>query len=427
MSITIQLPRPHPGQERIRSEARRFNVANCGRRFGKSVVGTTAICEAAIDGRPAAYFEPTYKMLTEAWRHVRDTLRPVTREVSEQERTLRLITGGSVEFWSLDNIDSCRGRKYGRVVIDEAAMVRDLQEAWEAVIRPTLTDLRGDAWFLSTPKGRNYFWELHSRGGDTDHPDYAAWTMPTTANPFIDPAEVEAARLELPERVFRQEFLAEFIEDAGGVFRGVHDVIDTGRSENEQAQPGAFYSVGIDLARLEDFTVLSVLDSSGRQVYHERFNRISWERQIAAIVRVVKAFNARVVIDSTGVGDPVTETLRKACWEAGASVDIEEFRFSSVTKEQVINRLAIDIEQRAVRLMDIPTQTHELLAYEYELTTGGNVRMNAPAGQHDDCVISLALANWGRSKLGGISFFDPARVIIDCDEEAAWRSVSSRY
>lgn len=352
-------------------------------------------------------------MLVEVWPAIKTILAPITAKVSEQDHMVRLITGGSVKCWSLDNVDSCRGNKYKRVGIDEAAMIRGLQEAWEAVIRPTLTDLKGDAWFLSTPKGRNYFWELWSRGQSADFPDYASWTMPTTANPYIDPLEVESARLELPETIYSQEYLAAFVENAAGVFRRVQEVIDKGRSANEPATSGTDYSLGVDLARLEDFTVLTVMDASGKQVYHERFNHISWERQIAAIVAVAKAFESRIVIDSTGVGDPVVESLRAALNDENVGVSIEEYRFTQTSKEQIVNRLAIDIEQQHIRLMDIPTQTHELLAYEYEMTAGGHLRMNAPAGQHDDCVISLALSNHGRGCLGSVQFFDPLSRIDD--------------
>jgi phage FluMu gp28-like protein len=374
--------------------SRRFNVVACGRRFGKTLLGLDRLVEAALAGRPVAWFSPTYRMMAEVWRDLRQTLAPVAERVNVQEHRLELLTGGVIDLWSLDTPDVARGRKYARVVVDEAAMVRDLAEAWEAVIRPTLADYRGDAWFLSTPRGLGYFWQMFARGEDPAQPDWVAWRMPTVANPFIPPDEVEAARDMLPERVFAQEFLAEFLEDQGSVFRNVAACVDPGRSAADPPIGHRRYVMGVDLARVSDFTVLAVLDESGRQVYFERFNQISWERQVGAIERAAREYRARVYLDSTGVGDPIFEALRKR------GLDVAGYQLTNASKEALIDALAMRLESGSLRLMDVPAQANELLAYQYELTPSRNVRMNAPPGMHDDCVIALALAAHGLSARG---------------------------
>ena len=128
-----------------------------GRRFGKSTLGEDRIIHPALDGYPTAWFSPTYKMLSEIWRDLQVRLRHVTKYTNMQERRIELVTGGSIEMWSLDKPDVARGRKYKRVVIDEASIIRGLDDAWQAVIRPTLADFRGDAYLLGTPKGDNFF------------------------------------------------------------------------------------------------------------------------------------------------------------------------------------------------------------------------------------------------------------------------------
>ena len=328
-------------------------------------------------------------MLSEQWRVLVNRLAPVTKDKSEQEKRLELITGGIVRCWSLDNPDSVRGQKCARAVMDEACLVLKLEEAWNNCVRPTLTDLLGDAVFLSTPRGRDFFWQLYNRGQDAEYPEWMSWQFPTISNPYIDPSEVEAARVDTPEIVFRQEYLAEFIEDGSGVFRNVEASVDIGRVTNIQPFEGMIYYMGVDLARVQDFTVLNVVDQNGMQVYHERFNQISWERQIAAIVTCAKRYNAKVFVDSTGLGDPIFERLRNA------GLRVSGFSLNMHSKEDLINNLAMMIEQGRIRLMDIKAQTNELLAYEYELTPSKNIRMNAPSGMHDDCVIALALAIWG--------------------------------
>jgi phage terminase large subunit-like protein len=397
-TVTVTLPRPHPGQLTILREAKRYNVVACGRRFGKTTLGLHRLTGPALAGQPVAWFAPTFKYLAEAWRDFKRVLRPVISRTNETERRIELVTGGVLDFWSLEDPDAGRSRKYKRVAIDEAAKVKRLEHAWNEAIRATLTDLKGDADFYSTPKGRNFFWRGFTWGEDGANDDWACWRFPTVDNPYIDPAEVEAARRQLPERVFRQEYLAEFLDEAGGVFRRVSESIDRGRTSNlVKGDSKEQYSAGLDLARLEDFTVITIVDSTGKQVYFERFNQISWERQIGAVVAAVKPFNAVVYVDSTGVGDPIFERL------LNAGVQAQPYQFTNASKGRLIDQLAMQLEQGKLRLMDIPEQENELVAYAYELTAARNVRMGAPEGMHDDTVIALALASWAAAGAGTYS------------------------
>jgi hypothetical protein len=149
------------------------------------------------------------------------TLQPVIGRVNQQERRLELHGGGVIEMWSLDSPDSGRGRAYAVAVVDECALVQNLDQAWQQTIRPMLTDLRGDAWFLSTPKGMNYFKALFDRGQDSTRGEWISWQMATGENPHIDPEEIEAARLDMTESAFNQEYLALFVNWEGSVFRRV--------------------------------------------------------------------------------------------------------------------------------------------------------------------------------------------------------------
>lgn len=124
---------------------------------------------------------------------------------NQQEWRIELRGGGVVEMWSLDSPDSGRGRSYAVAVVDECAMVSDLEAAWQRTIRPMLTDHLGGAWFLSTPKGMNYFKTLFDRGQDPEQKEWSSWQMPTAANPFLAAEEIESARLDLTEASFNQE------------------------------------------------------------------------------------------------------------------------------------------------------------------------------------------------------------------------------
>lgn len=196
-------------------EAGRYNVVACGRRWGKSILGVNLACETALAGYPAGWFAPEYRLLREAWRELKAALAPIAR-FNEAERRIDLETGGFIECWAFDrNPNAGRSRRYKRAVVDEAAHCRDLESIWAKAIRATLTDFKGDAWFLSSPNGKNGFARLFERGRRRDG-KWRAWQMSTYTNPFIDPSEVDEAKLDLDEWAFRQEYLAEFLDENDG-------------------------------------------------------------------------------------------------------------------------------------------------------------------------------------------------------------------
>ncbi|MEI7590567.1 MAG: terminase family protein, partial [Deltaproteobacteria bacterium] len=219
----LSFSRMHPAQKEMRDNAKRFNVCCLGRRTGKTYFGLDTLIvdsRGALEGFPVAWFAPSYKYLDEVFRNAKSMLWPVKQRIDAQQHRIELIGGGSIDFWSMDDDDPARGRKYSIVIIDEADMTRRLIDKWQRAIRPTLIDYRGSAWFFSTPRGIQDFHKLFQKGvvgSDSYDADWISWQMPSTVNPFLDPAEIEAARLELPQLVFNQEILAQFVDFGGTV------------------------------------------------------------------------------------------------------------------------------------------------------------------------------------------------------------------
>lgn len=382
--LTIKLIKPHPAQAQIINHPARFKVVSCGRRFGKTELLKDLIINPALETRGEyGVFMPTYKMLREFWDSLKNTLAPVVSKVSEQEKRLELITGSVIDGWSLDSADSIRGRKYRRVVIDEAAMIPNLQYAWENVVFPTLTDYAGSAIFASTPKGRGYFYQLYQLGLDPLKPDWQAFTFPTSSNPRISPDELAIARDTIPALAWQQEYEAQFVEDGAMVFRGVRGTV-----QPQPPQPHHNYVMGVDWGRVHDFTVLVVIDEGTRQmVALDRFNQVDWELQRGRLATLANLYKPRVILaESNSIGEPNIEILQKQGYK------IKPFQTTQASKAQVIDGLALAIEQGRLSLLDDPVLLNELMSYEMERTTGGQFRYSAPQGGHDDTVIALALA-----------------------------------
>lgn len=312
----ISLPRRHEGQATIVSESTRFNVLACGRRFGKTTLGLDLTSDPIIEGKPVGWFSPTYPMMLEVWREASRLFRPISTKLNAQERRIETVTGGVLEFWSLTDPDSVRGRKYARAILDEAAMVRDLTRAWNEAIRPTLADMEGDAWFLSTPKGLTDFHDLFRRGQE-GLDGWTSWQMPTWTNPHIPRAEIDAMRQELPPRVFSQEVEAEFMADVEGAL-WTYDNIDRHRVTHGDSPPemrrvvigvdpagGGGDEIGIVCAGVGTDGHAYVLDDASMMGSPN-----AWATAVANLY--VRRFADRVVAEKNYGGDMVEHTLRTA-------------------------------------------------------------------------------------------------------------------
>lgn len=372
-------------------------MVDVGRRAGKTVLGLNRCADPAVMCLPVGWFSPTYKMLIEVWREAVRMFSPITARRSVQDRRLELTTGGVLEFWSLDDPNVARGRKYRRVIIDEAAMITNLMDAWQYAIRPTLTDLSGDAWFLSTPRGRNAFWQMWQWGKDVAQPEWQSWQMPSSVNPNLAQSELDELQRTLSERAYRQEILAEFIEDGAGVFRWVRAAATA--SPQFARMMDHTYIFGVDWARSEDFTVIVVFDVTTQAVVAlDRFNQIDYSIQVGRVQALAEKFKPlAIVAETNSIGVPVIEQLRRQ------GLPVVGFTTTSASKQIAIDALALAFERRQISLLPDETMIAELEAYSAERLAGGSIRYSAPSGLHDDTVMALAMA-WHGASTNGSSF-----------------------
>jgi hypothetical protein len=344
----------------------------------------------------------------EAGRHSTQNVR------SESPFLRRCYRKTRIWFLSADNAEAIRGYGFNGLVIDEAASIPE--DVWHYVLRPTISQTLGWAIFVSTPKGRNWFYDLFTRGLDPFEKDYASFTFPSNASPYFPAEEWEEARRTLPDDVFRQEYMAEFLEDSAGVFRGIDACLIPPGAPSPP--PAGSVVIGCDVAKHTDWTVLIAMElKTGRCLEIERFNLLDWPIQKERIAGFARKRRGRLILDATGVGDPIYDDLRRVVPE------IEGFKFTAQSKSEIVQRLSVAIEQRQVswpgnRLpigsqvgQGVPAEPHpptvncalqtgnwevltnELKRYEYRIGPGGQTSYGAPSGHHDDCVMALALAN----------------------------------
>jgi hypothetical protein len=386
--IRVALPTPHPAQQQVIDEAARFNVVACGRRFGKSTLGLNRLIACALEGKPTAWASPTYRQMSETWNLLKHILAGIIVDRSEQEHQLVLRGGGSVDLWSLEDADTVRGRAYALIVVDEAALVSRLEQAWEQVLRPCLTDYSGAAWFLSTPKSLNYFYTLFRRGQDASGGGaWKSWQFPTAANPHLPADEIADAERELPERVYQQEYQARFIEMAGAVFRRVVEAVTPLRAP--VPVPKHRHVIGCDWGRTSDATVFIVCDVTDRRIVAvDRFQKVEYHLQLERLRVLVEKFHPSVVVaEKNAIGDPLVEQLERD------GLPVYPFLSTNESKRAAIEGLVLAFERGAIT--DIPemrTVVHELLAYTAQPLPSGLLRYAAPEGQHDDTVVALMLA-----------------------------------
>lgn len=408
---------PHPGgQQAILDSTARFRTLAAGRRWGKTKVAAHEIVRRARKKDQMIWWiANTYKNVSRGYREVVNQLPPSwlakpAPAYTSTTKILQLKNGTMIEFYSGGSPDSLAGEGVDFVVVDEAALIPD--NVWQQLIRPTLMDTGGEAFIISTPRGHNWFWQMWKLGQE-GRAGYESWRFRQTDNPYVPAAETQSAKEELPTIIFRQEIMAEFLAAGASIF-GL-GLEREGAIVDDIVEPRGNIFVGIDLAKKQDFTVITAdRESDGMPCYFERFQDLDWPTQqnriayaIAELEDAPGVESVTAMIDSTGLGDVVYDNL------IAAGVDVTPVQFTSQSKEQMARLLAADMEHGRARILS--DMQEEFGSYEFTLTPSGRYQFEAASG-HDDMVAAKMLAHWGRVHEGGQ---DIEIVTIDRDDPAA--------
>lgn len=397
----------------IPEDKTKYKVVVAHRKSGKTVMALMYLfmlaykCKDAVSGAMRVprftYIGPTYKQAKDiAWDLLKDIVPEscLLKRPNETQMEIRLTNRVIINIKGADKEDSLRGPGLYYALLDEYASMKP--NIWETIIQPELASTGGGAMFIGTPAGRDHFYELFKRGRDNLSDDWRSWSLPASKPLFnfhpdtirgdklLSPGFLEGARMELTEKFYNQEYEVDFIDNAGMVFDRVDEnVIDEFR---EYPEAGHLYRIGFDPAIREDWSVFSVLDLVDRKFkYIYRTNKIDIELLMERTQNIVNSWTTNagrpeVVMDTTGMGDPIYDLL------AGKGVPILPVKFGAANKRKLVDGLAILLNKDEIKIPRLDWLIDELKDYRYEKTPTGKYTYGAPQGKHDDGVTSLMLA-----------------------------------
>ena len=293
--------------------------------------------------------------------------------------TIETPAGGVIHFKSAEKPDNLYGEDVFCCVFDEASRARE--EAFFA-LRSTLTKTEGRLKLIGNAKGKkNWMYKLgaRARGGEPNYAYFKVTAYDAASAGIIKLEEIEQAKRDLPERVFKELYLAEPQEDGSNPFG-----FDAIRNAVKPLSKNEAVYFGIDLAKRKDWTVIVGLDEAGNIAYFDRFQN-DWEQTTNKVIQSIG--NNKAIIDSTGVGDPIVERVQKE------NRDVEGLNYASGqgTKQKLMEGLAVGLQRGEVSVLSGIVQD-ELEAFEFIYTVNGGIKYSAPEGFTDDCVNALALA-----------------------------------
>lgn len=384
------LPQLRRDQFEILAHPAHTKTLSCGRRWGKTVLGGTAAGLVLSNHGRVAWVAPNYKNSRPLWRWITGAVQPDIRtkqmRINLSERVVETERGGFLAVYSGDNIDSMRSEWFHLVIADEAARLPE--SAFQEVIMPTLADADGYALLISTPVGRNWFWDEYLAGEASMDEMRASWMRPTCDNPMPTIQKAyERARGMVSNDVFAQEWDAQFTE-AGMVFRGVREaaVLDP-----QPYNASHSYVVGVDVGNKADYTVATAINLDTKQMAaYERINKLDWEVQADRVAKFCKTYHSRAtLVEANGIGDPFIELLTKRGVAAGP------WTTNNTNKYEIVTALQAAFDHKHLKILNDKTLIRELESFESEKIGGSNkLKFGAPEGndRHDDMVISLCLA-----------------------------------
>jgi hypothetical protein len=393
--------KPHKKQLEVHKSKKRFKVINAGRQSGKTYMSGVELLRYCLNnppvkGKPIAWISPSYRQSSRGAEvfNIIDPDNIIHKRRGVAPIIMDIVTGHQIYFFSADNAESLRGWTFSAIVIDEADMIST--DIWENIIRPTIAITQAPGVIISTPRNKqSYFHKMWLAGQDKNNTEIESFHFTSLDNPYMPITEFERAKLELPEIVFKQEWLAEFPDDKGSVFANLSKCfVDTHCDCKEPVN-----LLGVDLAKSTDYTSLINLCPycmHVKDIYRD--NKIDWDIQQEILLKKWEEYssmgNTITIMDANGVGNVVFDNLKNR------GMNIIPFTFTNTSKIRLIGDLRAKIATNEVKipnnLDNADILFRELEGYEVRINNNGVMTYgNNTLSKHDDTVIALALSVQG--------------------------------
>lgn len=379
----------HPKQAQIFESKAKKKIIPKGRRFGLTKGYANDCIESMLDGvSPILWVDTVYPNIT---RYIERYFFPIlsklpksTWQWREQKKELQVLDS-VCDLRSADRPELIEGFAYKKIYLNEAGIILKKRYLWENTILPMIMDFDPMVYVGGTPKGQGLFFELYMKAKDPLNKDWEHFDFTSYDNPYLDKETIDTLANDMPDLVRRQEIYAEFLEDKSLVFRNFENCMGSIIKEPEFQKR---YYAGFDVAKHVDYSVLIIIDEDGSMVYFNRFQK-DYPYQKKLVAEVVRKYNnATLLIDASGVGDPIYDDFVEM------DLNVEPYKFTNLSKKQLIECLMLAFELEKIKILNEPILIDEIKIFSYEISSSGLIKYSAPEGYHDDCVISLALANW---------------------------------
>lgn len=307
----------------------------------------------------------------------------IVKSINQSDMIIEFKNGSMLQLVGADNIDRIVGTNPIGVVFSEYSLMKP--EVWD-FISPILRENEGWAVFVMTPRGTNHAWDMMQTF--KDDPKWFVQTLTVEDTKALTPEVIEDARKEMPQDIFNQEYMCKFLDSGTGFFRRIDENVY--KQSEYKPKELALYQLGVDLAKYNDYTVITPFNLNDFHVLkQDSFNQMDYNLQKARIENAYLKHNkGRIVMDSTGVGEPVFDDLN------ARGMNILPFRFNKTSRTDLLKNLQIMLEQDKIKIPDDEVLISELKSMTYELNDNGTTKICVPDGKHDDRIMSLALAVW---------------------------------
>lgn len=325
------------------------------------------------------------------------------------DKEIHVANSSRLYLRSADNPDSIVAKGFNLIVIDEGALIS--KEVFMQHILPTARRAGCRIFIITTPRGKNWIYEMYLSGQDRSKLGYYSARQPWWKRPNY-PELLKRLMKDMPEHLRQQEFEAEFISDSSGVFKNLsktffgeeiqfadqHQKWECEITRSEMDMETRICAV--DLAKQSDYTVIVVMGLESRKIfYYERFNKTDYSVVIEKVRRICKRYDSDLIYDATGVGNGVGDFL-------SGDMNTYPFVFTNQSKNELVNKLAISCEYGNLKVPNITTIRHEFEIFTYSVNRTGSLSYSAPDGKHDDTVMAIGLANWYADENSGKTSVD---------------------